>query len=129
MYEGLYDPQLTVQHYVPATRLSRRYFRRWYFWHGRTLARMVDSFYIDLDMRSVPHVARVPRFIYREMFAELRRWMRAVRSGDALETLVHELVVVQYCGFLAECWRPYRNPQDQQASAPHASAKAGAGVP
>lgn len=108
LYEGLYDPQLTVRHYVPASRLSRRYFRRWYFWHGRTLARMADSFYIDLDLRHVPHVARVPRFIYREMLAGIRRWFSAIFAGDALDVLAHELVVIQYCGFLMECWRPYR---------------------
>lgn len=110
LYEGLYDPRLTVRHYVPAGRISRRYFRRWYFWHGRTLARMADSFFIDLDLRRVPHVARVPRFIYREMLDCIRRWFSSVRAGDALEILAHELIVIQYFGFLLECWRPYRQP-------------------
>jgi glycosyltransferase involved in cell wall biosynthesis len=115
LYEGLYDPQLTVHHFVPASRLSRRYFRRWYFWHGRTLARMVDDFYIDLDLRRVPHVARVPRFIYRETATEIRRWIAAVRSGSAMETLIHELHVLQYAGFFFECWRPYRHTHEDPA--------------
>lgn len=114
LYEGLYDPQVTVHHYVPARRMSRRYFRQWYFWHGRTLARMVDSFYIDLDMRKVPHIARVPRFIFREMATEVRRWLAAVRRRDALDTLVHELVTIQYIGFFVECWRPYRTRRTLQ---------------
>lgn len=124
LYEGLYDPRLTVQHYVPASRLSRRYFRRWHFWHGRTLARMVDSFYVDLNLRRVPHVARVPRFIYRAMLAEIGHWARASRADDALETLVHELMVVQYVGFLVECWCPYRNPHVPKVPAANATGRA-----
>lgn len=112
LYEGLYDPGLTVRHYVPAARMSRRYFRRWYFWHGRTLARMIDSFFVDLNLQHVPHVAHVPRFIYRAMFDEIRRWVRALRTGDALQILIHELQVIQHAGFLVECWWPY-TPPDQ----------------
>jgi glycosyltransferase involved in cell wall biosynthesis len=108
LYEGLYDPELTVQHYVPATRMSRSYFRRWYYWHGRTLARMVGSFFIDLDLERVPHVAAVPRFVYGEMLRQVKGWFRAMRSGDALEVLINELLVIQYVGFVIECWRPYR---------------------
>lgn len=108
LYEGLYDPQLTVRHYVPASRVSRRYFRRWYFWHGRTLARMADSFFIDLDLSRVPHVARVPRFIYREVLTAIGSWLSALWKGDALDVLGRELILVQYGGFLLECWHPYR---------------------
>lgn len=118
LYEGLYDPNLIVHHFVPASRLSRRYFRRWYFWHGRTLARMVDDFYIDLDLQRVPHVAKVPRFIYREMFREIGRWVRAVRSGSGIWTLIHELHVLQYAGFLFECWRPYRRTHGPESASP-----------
>src|SRR5205085_8446318 len=38
LYAGYYDPELTVRHYVPPGRLTRRYFRQWYFWHGKTQA-------------------------------------------------------------------------------------------
>ncbi len=108
MYEGLYDPRLTVRHFVPEQRMSRRYFRRWYFWHGRTLARMADSFYIDLDLSHVPHVARVPRFMYRELLGHLRHWVSSIAGGDALGTLVSELHLIEYAGFFVESWRPYR---------------------
>ena len=114
LYEGLYDPRLTVRHYVPEQRMSRRYFRRWYFWHGRTLARMADSFYIDLDLSHVPHVARVPRFMYRELLGHLRHWVSSIACGDALGTLVSELHLIEYAGFFVESWRPYR-PQPSTA--------------
>lgn len=108
IYEGLYDPDLTVRHHVPATRMSRRYFRRWYLWHGRTLARMADSFFIDLDLARVPRVAGVPRFVYRELLQQARQWFRALWQGDPLDALIQELMLIQYIGFLVECWRPYR---------------------
>jgi glucosyl-dolichyl phosphate glucuronosyltransferase len=31
LYESIYDPRITVQHYVPARRVTRRYFRRWFY--------------------------------------------------------------------------------------------------
>jgi cellulose synthase/poly-beta-1,6-N-acetylglucosamine synthase-like glycosyltransferase len=109
LYEGIYDPGLTVQHYVPASRMTRRYFRRWYYWHGRTLARMAESFYIDLDLQKVPHIGPVPRFIYRETALQARRWLRALVNHDALESLIEELLLIQYAGFFAESFRPYRD--------------------
>jgi GT2 family glycosyltransferase len=116
LYEGMYDPQLTVRHYVPATRMTRRYFRRWYYWHGRTIARMVESFYVDLDLLRVPRVAGVPRFVYRELLQQARSWLRACRRGDALDVLIEELRTIQFLGFLAECWRPYRSRQAAPAT-------------
>jgi hypothetical protein len=126
LYEGIYDPELTVRHYVPVERMSRRYFRRWFFWHGRTLARMADSFYIDLDLSHVPHVARVPRFIYREFLTQARQWVASVTGGDALGILIAELRILEYAGFFVESWRPYRRTQElvpgrreQVAEQPH----------
>jgi glycosyltransferase involved in cell wall biosynthesis len=116
LYDGVYDPRITVQHYVPETRLGRRYFRRWFYWHGRTMARMADSFFVDLDLREVPHIARVPRFIYRELTRQVKRWLLSLCRRDAFNSLTEELQLLQYFGFVAECWHPYR----EQARVPDA---------
>jgi glycosyltransferase involved in cell wall biosynthesis len=108
LYEGLYDPRISVRHAVPAGRLTRRYFRRWYFWHGRTLARMAESCFIDLNLDHVPHVARVPRFVYRDLLHRATQYLRSQARKDAFDTLVQELLFLQCVGFLVECWRPYR---------------------
>src|SRR6185503_20045692 len=42
LYAGFYYPQATVLHFVPASRVTRRYFRRWFYWHGKTQALMLD---------------------------------------------------------------------------------------
>ena len=55
---GFYRPDLIIYHYVPPERLTKRYFRRWSFWHGVSEAR--------LDRRqpaAVPYVLGVPRYM------------------------------------------------------------------
>jgi GT2 family glycosyltransferase len=105
LYLGMYDPSVEVRHLVPASRLRRDYFRRWFYWHGRTMARMADAVYLDLDLTRVPSVWGVPRFVYREFLQEVGRWLRRVGRADALALLAQELMVIEYLGFFAESWR------------------------
>ena len=107
LYRGYYDPRVMVRHYVPPSRLTRRYFRRWFYWHGKTEAIMVNDLYPELDMTRVPRVAGVPRFLYRQGFQQLRRWLGTIGGPDALEVLVEELLLLQFAGLFAESWRRY----------------------
>jgi glycosyltransferase involved in cell wall biosynthesis len=55
---GFYRPDLVIFHYVPPERLTKRYFRRWSFWHGVSLGL--------LDRRRpamVPYLLGVPRYM------------------------------------------------------------------
>lgn len=104
-YRGLYDPSIAVRHYVPARRLTRRYFRRWFYWHGKTLARMPQEVFYDLDFASVPHVFGVPRFLYRQFFAQLWAYMRVLGSRDALSVLIEEVRTVRHLGYFVQCWQ------------------------
>jgi len=55
---GFYRPDLSILHYVPPERLTKRYFRRWSFWHGVSLG--------VLDRRrpaAVPYLLGVPRYM------------------------------------------------------------------
>jgi glucosyl-dolichyl phosphate glucuronosyltransferase len=56
---GFYRPDLVILHYVPPERLTKRYFRRWSFWHGVSLG--------VLDRRTppgqVPYLLGVPRYM------------------------------------------------------------------
>jgi glucosyl-dolichyl phosphate glucuronosyltransferase len=105
LYAGYYDPALAVRHYVPAERLTRRYFRRWFFWHGKTRALMLDDLYPKVDLTRVPQVAGVPRFLYREALAHCWRWILTRGSNDALKALSAELRALQFAGLITECWR------------------------
>lgn len=118
LYSGLYDPAVLVRHFVPASRLTRQYFRRWYYWHGRTMARMAPSIYLDLDLARVPYVGGVPRFVYREALAQLFRWLRRAGRRDALALLTEEVTLIEYLGFFAESWGRQRPVRDRD---PHLS--------
>jgi len=105
LYSGIYDPSVVVKHLVSAERLTRRYFRKWFFWHGRTLARMAESVYLDLDLKLVPSLGGVPRFIYRQFLLQLGRWLRRVGRANALDLLIEELMLIEYYGFFVEARR------------------------
>jgi glycosyltransferase involved in cell wall biosynthesis len=111
LYQGLYDPTVVVRHLVPAARLTRDYFRRWFYWHGRTMARMAGAIYLDLDLANVPYVGRVPRFVYREFLEQVSCWLRRAGRRDALALLVEEVKLIEYIGFFVESWlRPTHVP-------------------
>jgi glucosyl-dolichyl phosphate glucuronosyltransferase len=105
LYSGYYDPEMTVRHYVPAERLTRRYFRQWFFWHGKTEALMLDDLFPDVDMSRVPRVLGVPRFLYRQAAGQLWKWIRRIGRRDELALLIEELRLLDYAGMFTECWR------------------------
>ena len=98
---------IVVRHHVPAARLTRRYFRRWFYWHGKTLARMPEHLY-GLDLSTVPHVFGVPRFLYRQALQAAWRWARLAGRRDALGLLIAELECCQFAGVFAQSWRRWR---------------------
>lgn len=66
---GEYLPDLVIYHYIPATRMSREYYRKWCFWRAVSLGLM--------DRRHplpVPYFAGVPRYF----------WGRAARAASRL---------------------------------------------
>jgi hypothetical protein len=106
LYSGYYDPEIVVGHFVPATRLTRAYFRRWFFWHGKTQALMLNDLYPGLDMSRVPTIGGIPRFLWRQSVEQFGRWANAaLRNRGALEVLIEELRALQHAGVLFECWR------------------------
>jgi glucosyl-dolichyl phosphate glucuronosyltransferase len=115
LYKGYYDPAVAVRHFVPAGRLTRRYFRKWFFWNGKTQALMLADLYPELDMSQVPRIAGVPRFLYRESLHQLWQWLRTLGSSDALEALRQELRTLQHAGLLFECWRRRKSGTPREA--------------
>ena len=118
LFRGLYDPSIVVRHFVPGSRLTRRYFRRWFYWHGKTMARMPEHLY-GLDLATVPHVFGVPRFLYRQALQASARWVGHMGSRDSLGLLIHELECCRFAGFFSESWRLRRaRARRETAAAP-----------
>lgn len=106
LFSGLYDPEIVVRHYVPSSRLTRDYFRRWFYWSGRTYALMLQDIYPEVDMTKVPRIGGVPRFILRQALHRCRLWLQSRWPGTpALKALNDELRVLQFAGLIAQCWK------------------------
>jgi glycosyltransferase involved in cell wall biosynthesis len=105
LYAGYYDPDIVVGHYVPRQRLTRRYFRQWFYWHGKTQALMFNDLYPELDMTRVPRLFGVPRFAIRQACQQGWRWLCSRGQRDKLTALIEELRFVQYAGLFAQWWQ------------------------
>jgi len=125
LYAGYYDPKISVRHFVPASRLTRRYFRQWFYWHGKTNALMLADLFPDLDLGHVPRIFGVPRFLYRQAASQLWRYLKCVGRKDALGLLSEELWTLRYAGMIAECWKRSLKRRSPIGGPQHAAGLAG----
>ena len=110
---GFYVPEMAVQHIIPASRLNKAYFRRWFYWRGISRAMLYEKAGLDmeapertaLDFRTVPHVFGVPRYLYRKALASITSWLVATFRRDAFAAFDHELWVWFFAGILRQRWR------------------------
>jgi hypothetical protein len=87
--------------------LTKRYFRRWWFWKGVSRAR-VDFMHhrteLGLDLRDVPYVARVPRFIWGLLPRSAMSWVKATLNRDTQGAVRHEMHCAYVLGYVRACW-------------------------
>lgn len=110
---GWYAPELSLRHIIPAARLNKAYFRRWFYWRGISRARLYASAGLDMeaperttiDFGTVPHVAGVPRYLYRTALSKVAGAVRGTLSGDRIAAFDDELWVWFFAGIVAERWR------------------------
>jgi glucosyl-dolichyl phosphate glucuronosyltransferase len=110
---GFYVPGMVVQHIIPASRLNKRYFRRWFYWRGISRAQLYAKFGFDmqtpeqpaLDPATVPHIAGVPRYLYRKALTTVGRWARASLRHDVVAAFELELWVWFFAGIVAQRWK------------------------
>jgi len=102
---GLYVPGMHVAHWVPAARMTREYFRRWWFGKGVSRAR-VDVLHpvteLGLDLRRVRHIAGVPRFMFGDLVRDLASWVRAASKGDRVEAMQRQTRACYFAGYAWE---------------------------
>jgi GT2 family glycosyltransferase len=115
---GFYVPEFAVRHVIPANRLSKRYFRRWFYWRGISRALLFQQQGLDMespqetrqDFTRVPMIAGVPRYLYRvavrQAIASTRAWLR----GRPVEAFECELWLWMFAGILRQRWRDRRTP-------------------
>ena len=104
---GRYVPAMAVQHHVPAERLGKSYFRRWWFWKGVSRARM-DALHpvteLGEDLRHVPHITRVPRYMFAALPRLLGAWAHAAAGRRWTEAARHEMLMCYTVGYIRARW-------------------------
>lgn len=118
---GLYVPEMEVFHHIPAARLTPAYCRRWWFGKGVSRAR-VDRVRpvteLGVDLRSTPHIARVPRFMVGSAWHNLGRWAAAAVRRDLSERIRLEARLCYFAGYVWERQRERRHAVSAASSIP-----------
>ena len=113
-WRGAYVPSMQVDHHVPAARLTRRYFRRWWFGKGVSRARLEESrpvTELGVDLQRTPHLLGVPRYMYRVALQDLVGWARASVERRTADAFRHQMMFVYFVGYvLTRVPRPTRAP-------------------
>jgi glycosyltransferase involved in cell wall biosynthesis len=107
---GFYVPQMTLEHMIPAERLEKRYFRRWFYWRGISRALLYQRSGLDmeapeqttLDFSRVPHVFGVPRYLWRKAMAAVSGWVRDTIRGRRAQAFEHELWLCFFAGIVRQ---------------------------
>ncbi|HWK12488.1 MAG TPA: glycosyltransferase family 2 protein [Vicinamibacterales bacterium] len=125
---GWYVPEMLVHHVIPASRLKKSYFRRWFYWRGVSRALLYGRSGLDmeapeqttLDFRSVPHVFGVPRYLYRRALEHAFGAVRDALRRDRVATFEHELWLWFFAGIVGQRWKDRKtmrsNPMLRQAA-------------
>ena len=115
---GYYVPGIVVQHLIPRDRLTKAYFRRWFYWRGISRAMLYAETGLDmekpeqssLDFSRVPHIAGVPRYMFRSAVSALTDAISAAIRHDAVSSFERELWLWFFAGVLKQRWKDRQRP-------------------
>ena len=107
---GFYTPGMMVRHIIPAERLTKRYFRRWFYWRGVSRAMLYERAGLDMekpeqgarDMTGIPQIAGTPRYLYRKALRHAKQWVHDAVRGRQVETFEHELWFWFFAGIVRQ---------------------------
>jgi cellulose synthase/poly-beta-1,6-N-acetylglucosamine synthase-like glycosyltransferase len=97
---GVYEPDAWVRHRVPADRLTRRYFRQWFFENGAIVAGLEARF-----PTTNRYVLGVPRYLWRQALVALGSSLSGRLTGDTKRAVAGEMRVRWFAGYLLGRWR------------------------
>jgi len=111
--KGLYAPELVIRHCIPTSRLNKKYFRRWYYWHGISRALLYQHARLDMeapeatgtDFSKVAHIAGTPRYLYRTFASSALQMARGYLKQDATGAFEHELWLWFFAGIISQRWK------------------------
>ena len=99
---GMYLPAMRVRHHIPAKRLTRAYFRRWWFGKGVSRAGLEGVqplTELGVDLRRTPHVLGVPRYMYGSACRDVIGWLRSALGGRPADAFRHQMMLAFFAGY------------------------------
>jgi glycosyltransferase involved in cell wall biosynthesis len=101
---GRYVPAMAVDHHVPAGRLTKDYFRRW--WYGKGLSRSrLDRLQpvteLGVDLSTAREIGGVPVFMFRSAVEDAGGWLKALISRREQDRFRHEMMLCYFAGYAA----------------------------
>jgi glucosyl-dolichyl phosphate glucuronosyltransferase len=100
---GVYVPDMRLHHHVPAKRLTRGYFRRWWFWKGASKARLEQRHpftEMGVDLTRVPRVFGVPRFLIGSAIRDAAGWLVGVLMLNRMERMRRAMMLCYFAGYV-----------------------------
>jgi hypothetical protein len=100
---GVYEPAMSLRHHVPAGRLTRDYFRRWWFWKGVAKSRLEQRHPITemgIDLTRVPTFFGVPRFMIGAAIRDAVGLVYAVLTHNATERMRRLVMLCYFAGYV-----------------------------
>ena len=115
---GVYAPTVSLRHIIPANRLNKNYFRRFFYWRGISRAMLYQQRGLDmespqetrLDFRRVPHLFGIPRYMYRTLLVSGWRALTAYLRGQSEAAFNQELYVWMFIGIVKQRWADRGKP-------------------
>jgi glucosyl-dolichyl phosphate glucuronosyltransferase len=109
---GFYIPEMALEHIIPADRLCKRYFRRWFFWRGVSRALLYERAGLDmetpeqtvLDFSKVPHIAGVPRYLFRKAVVTFGGLVASAVRRDPVAAFDREIWLCFFAGIVKQRW-------------------------
>jgi glucosyl-dolichyl phosphate glucuronosyltransferase len=117
---GLYVPEMMIDHVVPASRLTRSYFRRWWYWKGIARARLEALYPISelgVDVASTSRFLGVPRFMWGSAVRDGLGWLGATVQNNAHTQAEREMGLAYFAGYAAERRARFRHLTQMQSFA------------
>jgi glycosyltransferase involved in cell wall biosynthesis len=101
-FRGVYQPAMALRHHVPARRLTRQYFRRWWFGKGVSRAALERGQSVSdtgLDLTRVSRVLSVPRPMYGSAVRHAAGWLQDTLRGRTAPAFRHEMMLDYFAGY------------------------------
>lgn len=99
-FAGVYVPDAWVRHRVPAERLERSYFRRWFFENGAIVASLEETY-----PSTNRYLLNVPRYLWRQALRTAVMTAKARFTSDSCSAVAGEMRLRWLIGYVRARWR------------------------